>query len=77
MLKLKPMYVPEGKLMLTVTFGLSSRNSDWDNPIKAFQDVISKKYGFNDRRIYKGIIEKVIVPKGQEFIEFEITAIND
>ena len=72
-LKLKPMKVPEGKLILTVTFGLSSKNADWDNPIKAFQDIISKKYGFNDRHIYKGIVEKVDVPKGKEFIDFELT----
>jgi len=75
-LKLKPMDIPEGKLMLKVTFGLSSKNADWDNPIKAFQDIVSKKYGFNDRRIYKGIVEKVDVPKGSEFIDFTISAID-
>ena len=72
-MKLKSMDIPEGKLMLRATFGLSSKNADWDNPIKCFQDIVSAKYGFNDRRIYKGIIEKVIVPKGSEFIEFTIS----
>lgn len=70
--KLKNMVIPEGKLLLKATFGFSSKNADWDNPIKPFQDVLQKKYGFNDRNIYKGIIEKVDVKKGEEFIEFEI-----
>jgi len=73
LLKLKPKHVPKGKLLLTVFWGLSSKNADWDNPIKPFQDVIQKKFGFNDRWIYRGEIEKLDVPKGQEFIKFELT----
>jgi len=72
-LLLRSVNVPKGRLQLVVTFGLSSKNADWDNPIKAFQDIVSKKYGFNDRHIYKGIVEKVDVAKGSEFIEFELT----
>ena len=70
MLKRTP--IPEGKLLLRATFGLSSPNSDWDNPIKPFQDILSKKFGFNDRIIYRGEIEKVDVKKGEEFISFEL-----
>lgn len=77
LLKLKPVDVPEGKLKLIATFGLSSKLSDWDNPVKPFQDCLQKKYGFDDRRIYKAIIEKVDVKKGEEFIEFEIRGIDD
>ena len=72
LLLLKKKLVPEGKLELIVTFGLSSKLADYDNPLKAFQDILCKKYGFDDRRIYKGIIEKVDVKKGSEFIEFKI-----
>tara|TARA_R110002167_G_scaffold77312_1_gene214797 strand:- start:1283 stop:1609 length:327 start_codon:yes stop_codon:yes gene_type:complete len=64
--------IPAGKLELNVTFGLSSKLSDYDNPLKVFQDVLCKKCGFDDRRIYKGVIVKVDVKKGQEFIEFHI-----
>lgn len=64
--------LPEGKLKLVIRFGFSSVASDWDNPIKPFQDILQKKYDFNDSRIYKAEIEKVIVKKGQEFIEFYI-----
>lgn len=71
-LKLKPMIIPDGELELFVQFGFSSRGSDWDNPVKPFQDVISKYYGFNDNRIYAAIVLKRIVPKGQEYISFSI-----
>lgn len=70
----KQMKVPDGPLEIFFTFGLSSKNSDWDNSIKPAQDVICKSYGFDDRRIFKGTAEKVIVEKGKEFIAFEIKA---
>lgn len=76
LLKLQPMDVPEGKLVLNIKFGLSSKNADWDNPIKPFQDVLQIKYGFNDRHIYKGVVEKVDVKKGEEFIEFSLDLIE-
>ena len=64
--------VPEGKLEVHYIFGVSSKASDYDNCIKQFQDIISKKYDFNDNRIYKALIEKVDVKKGEEYIEFYI-----
>lgn len=67
---LKPLEVPKGRLKLIATFGLSSKNADWDNPVKPFQDCLQKKYGFNDRNIYEAEIKKVDVKKGEEFIEF-------
>lgn len=73
LLLLLPSYeVPEGDLIVCYTFGVS-RLSDYDNLIKPFQDILQKKYGFDDRRITKAIIEKVIVPKGKEFIEFSLS----
>lgn len=65
--------VPEAdKLQIHYIFGLSSKRADYDNCIKQFQDIISKKYNFNDNRIYKAIIEKVDVKKNEEFIKFKI-----
>ena len=64
--------VPEGKLQVHYIFGFSYSGSDYDNAIKQFQDVASKKYGFNDNKIYRALIEKVDVKKGEEFIQFEI-----
>lgn len=69
---LPPFKVPEGKLQVHYIFGLSSKNADYDNCIKQFQDIASKKYGFNDNKIYKAIIEKVDTKKGEEFIKFKI-----
>ena len=72
MSKLSKVDIPKGKLMLTVTWGLSSKNADWDNPIKPFQDILQLKHTFNDRWVYKAIIEKVDVKKGDEFIDYKI-----
>ena len=72
LLKLPKLNIPNGKLKLIINFGLSSKNSDWDNPIKPFQDILQKKYSFNDRMIYQAIVTKVDVKKGSEFIEFFI-----
>jgi Holliday junction resolvase RusA-like endonuclease len=65
------MDVPEGKLTVYYNFYFSNAGSDWDNAIKQITDIVCKKYGFNDNRIYKGIVEKFIVPKGSECIKFE------
>jgi len=64
--------VPEGKLKVYYEFGLSSKNADGDNCIKQFQDIISKKYGFNDKQIYDWRVKKVDTKKGGEYIKFEI-----
>jgi len=60
------------KYKVFYVFGLSSKNADGDNCIKQFQDIISKKYGFNDKKIYKWDVEKVDTKKGSEFIKFKI-----
>jgi Holliday junction resolvase RusA-like endonuclease len=57
---------------LTLIVGLSNMQSDIDNVVKPFVDVLQKKYKFNDRYIYRLIVEKNLVEKGAEFIEFHI-----
>lgn len=47
-------------------FNFSNKNSDWDNPIKPLQDILQKKYGFNDRDITISHVRKNIVPKKDE-----------
>ena len=70
--------VPQGcKLQIHLVFGFSSAGSDWDNPIKPYQDILQDVYGFNDSRIYRGIVDKVLVKKGSEFIEFSITPLEE
>lgn len=57
---------------LSMMVGLSNMNSDVDNIVKPFVDILQKKYGFNDRYIFRLIVEKILVPKGEEYIEFYI-----
>jgi Holliday junction resolvase RusA-like endonuclease len=66
--------VPDGKLKAYLVFGFSSTLSDADNPVKCFVDILQKKYGFNDNKIYEYSIKKVDVKKGEEFIEFSIVS---
>ena len=73
---LKPMDIPEGKLKVYLTFGVSSKLADIDNPVKAFVDILQKKYNFNDRDIYEMVLKKVDVKKSKEFIEYDIRSIE-
>lgn len=74
--RLPKIKLPPPPYELILRFGFSSKLSDWDNPIKPFQDILQKKYNFNDRDVFRAIIEKKIVSKGFEFIEFEIKTLK-
>jgi len=63
-------HIPAGKLKIAYEFGVSSKSSDVDNLVKAFQDVLCTKYEFNDNRIYELRAEKKMVAKGKEYIAF-------
>ena len=66
-------HVPEeGELMVYIQFAHSNKAFDWDNGIKPFQDILQKKYNFNDRRVYFAIVEKTVVKKGEEYVYFRI-----
>ena len=76
MLKILPkLKVPEGELSLKLEFGLSTRSADIDNPIKCFVDCLQKAYEFDDKMIYKLQVEKVIVKRGKEYIDFTIKSL--
>ncbi len=64
--------IPLGSLKLTLKWGFSSKLADWDNPIKPFQDILQKKYNFDDKRVFECFTSKEIVKKGEEFVEFKI-----
>ena len=70
---LPKMVIPKGKIKLKLVFGFSSKASDIDNPVKPFLDILQKRYGFNDKMIYKMEIEKKDVKKGEEFTEFSLS----
>lgn len=64
--------IPKGNLHVIINFGFSSKGSDLDNPTKQFLDCLQAKYGINDNLIYRIELNKFIVPKKQEYIEFKI-----
>src|SRR3990167_4414062 len=72
--RLKKQVIPSGKLFLKLTAGVSSKASDLDNVIKPFLDILQKKYGFDDKKIYGMDLWKEDVPKGEEYIDFDISS---
>lgn len=72
LLTLPRIKVPNGKITAIYFVGYSNLLSDIDNFIKPFQDILQKKYNFNDKMIYRMIVEKEIVEKGKEYITFEL-----
>lgn len=64
--------IPPPPYEIHFRFGFSNASSDWDNPVKPTQDILAKKYGFNDKQIRRAVVEKEIVGRGNEYIEFEI-----
>ena len=64
--------LPAPPYEINFEFGFSSTLCDWDNPIKPLQDILQKKYNFNDKDVYKATIEKKLVKKGKEYFKVEI-----
>jgi len=60
---------------ITLVFGMSNARSDWDNPIKPFQDILQKRYGIDDKDIMEAHVYKQVVKKGEEFIGFSIDTV--
>ena len=68
----KTLQIPKGKIKLEIIFGFSSRGQDIDSSLKPTIDILQKRYLFNDNRIYKLEVEKVIVKKGSEYISLRL-----
>jgi len=64
------------RVNIDIVFGFSNSLCDIDNPLKPFLDVLQKKYNINDRDIYKLIVSKEVITKGNEFIKYKITEID-
>jgi len=64
--------IPEPPFEVVYEFGFSSSASDLDNPVKPFQDILQKRYGFNDKDIELMTVRRHKVKKGLDFISFEI-----
>lgn len=65
------------KYKVHLIFGFSNKASDIDNPIKPVLDCITKKYGIDDRYIYRLVVDKRIVKKGSEYIQIHIEDLNN
>jgi hypothetical protein len=72
LLTLPKIKIPEPPYVIYFEFGFSNSASDWDNPVKPFQDILSKKYRFNDKLIKRAIVDTVLVKKGHEYVKFKI-----
>lgn len=72
---LPKMEIPTAPYKLSIKVGFSNKLSDLDNINKPFQDILCKKYGFNDRDIYELHLMKEIVDKGKEYISFKIESL--
>lgn len=69
---LQPMELPATPYKIYFEFGFSNSASDWDNPVKPLQDILQKRYGFNDKDIQEAHVVKRKVKQGSEYLEFRI-----
>jgi len=76
LLMLPKITIPTSPLKICLEFGMSNVLSDWDNPVKPFQDILQKKYGFDDRDIIEAHVKKVKVSKGSEYVKFELISVK-
>lgn len=60
------------QLSVDMEVGFSSTLCDLDNSLKGILDVIAAFYDFNDRQIYRIVISKYLVNKGEEFTNIKI-----
>ena len=61
LLRLPPGRLPEAPYRVYYEFGFSNSQADFDNPCKPLGDILQKKYGFNDNKIYEAHIFKRVV----------------
>jgi Holliday junction resolvase RusA-like endonuclease len=68
----KKIELPLPPFEIRLRFGLSNSASDWDNPVKPFQDVLQQMYNFDDKLIKRAVVEVEATKKNEEYIVFEI-----
>ena len=76
LLRLPPGKFPNPPYKVSYEFGFSRKDSDYDNPIKPTQDILQKKYRFDDKEIYEAHIRKVLVKKGCEYVKVTVEHID-
>ncbi len=73
---LKPIILLNPPFKIYFEFGMSNSASDWDNPVKPLQDILQKKYKFDDKDIHEAEVRKIKVKKGDEYFSFEIKSLE-
>lgn len=68
--------MPEPPYEIHFEFGFSNVLSDLDNPVKVLQDILCKKYKFDDRDIFYSTVRKVKVNKGKEYFKVKIETLT-
>ena len=66
-----PNIQPKEQFFLFIEFGIPTRQ-DCSNGIKVFEDCICNHLGINDRNMMALFVRKVIVPKSNTYIKFNI-----
>jgi len=74
--KLPKLTIPPPPYEVHYKFAFSSPLADLLNPEKLITDILCKKYGIDDKNIFKMVLEKSIVKKGNEFFEFKINTLT-
>jgi Holliday junction resolvase RusA-like endonuclease len=64
--------LPSPPYEIFIEIGFSNKASDLDNVMKPLLDILQKKYGFNDKEIYKMDLTKLLVPKGEEYFKIKM-----
>ena len=72
LLRLPKLNIPQPPYKIYYEFGLSNSQADYDNCIKQLQDILQKKYNFNDCDICEALIRKIKVKKKEEYFKVTI-----
>ena len=62
----------KGYMQVHIIIGVSTILFDQDNACKPILDVLQKRYGFNDNKIFYMTVKKMLVNKGDEFINVDL-----
>ena len=77
-LSLKTIKIPASPYEISFLFGFHNMQSDYDNGIKSFQDLVFKKYKISDAHIHMGTSMKVkVLTTEDEFVAFRLDTLTE
>ena len=73
----RDIYVPtQGDIVIHYDFGITG-NTDASNCVKAIEDALADKYGFDDNQVRFHTVMKTKVKRGKEYIRFKIVRFDN